>query len=118
MTHNGVARGGQCLLHVYSDHLCDWPRRCGRASVGHDQAYRVIRFTGKWQRKCASYIGHSQIDAPGKPWHGGVIHAFLMGCGRSHGPDREGQVDTGMATGASLAALEAWLADPAQSGKK
>jgi len=41
-----------------------------------------------------------------------------MYCGQSHGPDREGQVDTGMAAGSSLAALEAWLADPARSGEK
>lgn len=31
-------------------------------------------------------------------------------CGKHWGPDLAGQVDTGMATGNSLAALEAWLA--------
>jgi hypothetical protein len=57
-----------------------------------------------------SYIGNSQIDAPGKPWHGALIHAFTQNIGKYWGADFEGQVDCGMSNGIGLAALEAWLA--------
>jgi hypothetical protein len=113
MTHNGVARGGQLcctctpIIFVIGPGIAVEPLLALSKLTG-DSFYRQMA------AEMASYIGHSQIDAPGKPWHGGVIHAFLMYCGKSHGPDREGQVDTGMATGASLAALEARLADPAE----
>jgi hypothetical protein len=60
----------------------------------------------------ASFISHWQMDAPGQPWHGGMIHALGQYCGKHWGPALAGQVDSGMATGNSLAALECWLAHP------
>ena len=61
-------------------------------------------------RETAAFLGNWQVDAPGKPWHGGMVHALGQYCGKHWGPGLEGQVDTGMATGNSLAALELWLA--------
>jgi hypothetical protein len=45
-----------------------------------------------------------------------MLHALGQYCGRHWGPELAGQVDTGMATGNSLAAIEAWLARPSQKG--
>ena len=56
-------------------------------------------------------IGNYQIDEPGKPWDGGIVHASEQHSGLLWGPDKCGQVDTGMATGNSLAAIEYWLAE-------
>ena len=39
-----------------------------------------------------------------------MIHALGQYCSKHWGPDLAGQVDSGMATGNSLAALEAWMA--------
>jgi len=61
-------------------------------------------------QEAAAFIGNWQVDAPGQPWHGGMIHAMGQFCGKHWGPDFAGQVDSGMATGNSLAALEAWMA--------
>ena len=58
----------------------------------------------------AAFIASWQIDAPGTPWDGGMLHALGQYCGKHWGPDLAGQVDSGMATGNSLAALEWWLA--------
>jgi len=58
----------------------------------------------------AAFISSWQMEAPGKPWDGGMIHALGQYCEKHWGPDLAGQVDSGMATGNSLAALEAWLA--------
>ncbi|MGQ9890093.1 MAG: hypothetical protein ACUVSX_16640 [Aggregatilineales bacterium] len=59
------------------------------------------------------FIGHYQIDQPDKPWHGGMIHALDQHSGRFWGPDKCGQVDSDMATGNSLAAIECWLTSSA-----
>ncbi|MCD4669304.1 MAG: hypothetical protein K8S14_02535 [Actinomycetia bacterium] len=44
-----------------------------------------------------------------KPWDGGIVHALDQNSGAHWGPDRLGQVDSGMTTGMSLAALEYWI---------
>lgn len=108
-THNGVARGGQCccrcepIIFVIGPGIAVEPL-LAMSRLTADPLYERVAL------EMISYIGNSQIHAPGRSWHGGIIHAFLMYRGRCHGPDEEGQVDTGMATGSSLAALEAWLA--------
>ena len=76
---------------------------------------RLARASGdEFYRKMAgemvAFISNYQWDCPGKPWHGGMIHAIEQWSGNHWGPDRSGQVDSGMATGNSLAALEFWLA--------
>lgn len=50
------------------------------------------------------------LEAPGTPWEGGMVHAIAQYSGKHWGPDLGGQVDSGMATGNSLAAIECWLA--------
>jgi hypothetical protein len=53
-----------------------------------------------------------QWDSPGKPWDGGAVHAYDQNHGLFWGPDRQGQVDSGMTSGMCLADLEILL-DPA-----
>lgn len=52
---------------------------------------------------------HYQCKAPGHPWHQGMIHAFDQHHGLHWGPDRQGQVDSGMTTAGSLSTLEFWI---------
>jgi len=71
---------------------------------------RLARVTGdalyaRMAGEMVGFIGQYQIDQPDRPWHGGMVHAFDQHSGRFWGPDKCGQVDTGMATGNSLAAI-------------
>ena len=108
--HQGVARGGQCcrmddypLLYPIGPAKAMEPV-LALAAVTGDALYRTMA------AEMAAFIGNWQIDAPGQPWDGGMVHALGQFSGKHWGPDLAGQVDSGMATGNSLAALECWLA--------
>ena len=106
MTHNGVARGGQICCTCYSDHLRDWPRRCGRASVGHVQAHRrsVVQANGGGNgllhrplaNQCAGQAVARrsdpcllnvlrQVSWPGQGGTGGHRHGYRRQPGRARG---------------------------------
>lgn len=68
-------------------------------------------FLAKIGEEILCCIANYQLDSPGKPWHMGIIHAFDQGNGLFWGPDREGQMDTGMTSGISLMILEWILSD-------
>ncbi len=109
--HNGVARGGQCCR--MDDYPLLYP--IGPAK-GVEPLLALSRATGdpfyrQMAGEMATFLGHWQVDAPGRPWHGGMVHALAQYSGRHWGPGLAGQVDTGMATGNALAAIEAWMSD-------
>lgn len=108
--HQGVARGGQC---------CRMPDLPLLYPIGPAKAMTPLlelhALTGDvWfetmAREAADFMGCWAIKAPGQPWDGGMIHALGQYCGKHWGPDLAGQIDSGMATGNSLAALESWIA--------
>ncbi|MEW6750336.1 MAG: hypothetical protein AB1505_05085 [Candidatus Latescibacterota bacterium] len=108
--HRGVARGGQC---------CRMPDFPLLYPIGPAKAVGPLldlhHLTGdplfeRMAEEAVAFISRWQLDAPGQPWHGGMLHAQAQYSGRHWGPDLAGQVDSGMATGNSLAALEAWMA--------
>lgn len=105
----GVARGGQCcrtdipLLYVVGPAKGMEPL-LALAKVCGDPFFEQIA------GEAAAFISHWQIDAPGQPWDGGMVHAMAQYSGKHWGPDQAGQVDTGVSTGISLAAIELWLA--------
>ena len=108
--HNGIARGGQCcrmddfpLLYPIGPAKAMEPLLSLAAAAGDS-------FFEQMAAETAAFIGNWQMRAPGKPWDGGMIHALAQYCGKHWGPALAGQVDTGMATGNSLAAIELWLA--------
>jgi len=115
--HRGIARGGQCcrmddypLLYPIGPAKAMEPVLALAAATG-DPLYRTMA------AEMASFLGNWQLDAPGQPWDGGMVHALGQFSGRHWGPDLAGQIDSGMATGNSLAALECWLAQrPPSSG--
>lgn len=107
--YNGVARGGQVCR---TDIPLLYPIGPAKAVPPLLDLYRL---TGDelWLtmvREMVHFIANWQLSAPGKPWDGGMVHALDQHNHRFWGPDLAGQVDTGMATGNSLAALETWLA--------
>jgi hypothetical protein len=114
---NGVARGGQCcrddipLLYPIGPAKAITPLLDLFALTG-DPWFETMA------RESAAFIGNWQIHAPGQPWDGGMIHALAQYSGRQWGPDEAGQVDSGMATGNSFAAIEAWLAHEMRTNKK
>jgi hypothetical protein len=107
--HCGVTRGGQvCRM---PDFPLVYPIGPAKAV---DPLLRLSAATGdpffrQMAGEMVQFIARYQWDDPSKPWHGGMIHAIDQHSGKHWGPDRAGQVDTGMATGNSLAALECWL---------
>jgi hypothetical protein len=110
LAHRGIARGGQCCR------MDDFPLLY---PIGPAKAMEPLLTLGQatddafllqMADEMAAFIASWQIDAPGKPWDGGMLHALGQYCGKHWGPDLAGQVDSGMATGNSLAALEWWLA--------
>lgn len=107
--HRGKARGGQCCR--MGDYPLLYPIGPAKAMTPLLDLYTLTgdRLFATLAAETAAFISAWQVDAPGKPWHGGMIHALGQYCGKHWGPGLEGQVDTGMATGNSLAALEAWL---------
>ena len=112
LAHQGVARGGQCCR--MDDFPLLYPIGPAKA-VGPLLA--LADLTGEplflqLAEEAVAFLSHWQLEAPGQPWDGGMLHALGQYCGRHWGPDLAGQVDTGMATGNALAAIEAWLARP------
>jgi hypothetical protein len=108
--HNGIARGGQCcrmndfpLLYPIGSAKSMGPLLELYVLTG-DQLFKTVA------SEAAAFIGNWQMNDPGKPWDGGMIHAIGQYCGKHWGPDLAGQVDSGMTTGNSLAAIERWLA--------
>jgi hypothetical protein len=108
--YRGIARGGQ---------VCRMPDFPLLYPVGPAKAVepllRLSQATGDpFYRHMAgemvSFIASWQIDAPGKPWHGALVHAVDQHSGKFWGPDKCGQVDSGVAVGNGLAAIELWLA--------
>jgi hypothetical protein len=117
LAHRGIARGGQCCR--MDDFPLLYPIGPAKAM---DPVLTLARETGdpfyrRMADEMAAFIGNWQMDAPGRPWHGGMIHALGQYCGKHWGPDLAGQVDSGMATGNSLAALESWLSSVAPGPK-
>ena len=107
--YRGIARGGQCCRS--NDYPLVYPIGPAKAI---EPVLRLWRLTGdilyhQMAHEMAVFIANYQIDAPGKPWDGGIVHASEQYSGLLWGPDKLGQVDSGMATGNSLAALEYWL---------
>jgi hypothetical protein len=115
--HSGIARGGQCCR--MDDYPLLYP--IGPA-MGMTPFLQLHALTGdalfeKMAGESAHFIGNWQMCDPGKPWHGGMIHAMGQYCGKHWGPDFAGAVDTGMATGNSLAAIELWMASRRAPGE-
>jgi uncharacterized protein YyaL (SSP411 family) len=108
--HRGIARGGQCCR--MPDYPLLYPIGSAKAMGPLLELHALTgdRLFASMAAEAAAFIANWQVDAPGKPWHGGMVHALGQYCGKHWGPALEGQVDTGMATGNSLAALELWLA--------
>jgi hypothetical protein len=108
--HRGIARGGQCCR--MPDYPLLYPIGPAKAV---EPLLRLSRATGdafyeKMATEMVAFISNYQLDCPGKPWDGGMLHAIEQWSGNHWGPDKSGQVDSGMATGNSLAAIEAFLA--------
>lgn len=108
--HNGVARGGQCCRMDDFPLLYPIGPAKGMAPLLTMAVATGDSFYAKMAGEGASFIANWTMNDPGKPWHGGMIHALGQYCGKHWGPDLAGQVDSGMATGNSLAALELWMA--------
>jgi hypothetical protein len=112
--HGGVARGGQsCRMPDYPLLYPIGPAKAVEPLVRLSHA-SGDGFYERMAGEMVAFIAAYQWDCPSKPWHGGMIHAIEQWSGRHWGPDKAGQVDTGMATGNSLAALEFWLDHHAQ----
>jgi len=107
--HNGIARGGQCCR------MPDYPLvYVIGAAKAIEPLLSLAQLTGDsfYQRMAAEmiyFITCYQKVAPGKPWDGSMIHAIHQSCGGHWGPDLAGSSDTGMSSGNSLAALEAFM---------
>jgi hypothetical protein len=107
--YRGIARGGQC---------CRMPDLPLIYPVGPAKAVEPLlilyRATGDaFYERLASemvfFISQYQHDNPDKPWDGGAVHAVDQRAGCFWGPNLAGQVDSGISSGNSLAALELWL---------
>ncbi|BCX05955.1 MAG: hypothetical protein KatS3mg053_3893 [Candidatus Roseilinea sp.] len=107
--YRGIARGGQVCR------MPDFPLLFpGGTAKGVEPLLRLSKATGdRFYEQMAGemvvFISNYQIDQPDKPWHGGIVHAMDQSAGKHWGPGKLGQVDSGMSTGNSLAALEYWL---------
>jgi len=104
----GIARGGQCCR---TDIPLLYP--VGPAK-GIGPFLELAKASGdlffeQMAAETAAFISNWQIKASGQPWDGAIVHALQQYSGKHWGPDLAGQVDTGVATGNSLAAIELWL---------
>lgn len=106
--HQGIARGGQCcrddipLLYPVGPAKGIGPLLELAQATGD-------RFYEKLAHEAGLFIAQWALHAPGQPWDGAILHAIQQYSGKHWGPDLAGQVDTGVAVGNGLAALEAWL---------
>lgn len=108
--HRGIARGGQCCRMDDTPLLYPIGPAKGMTPLLELHTLTGDPFFKQMAGEAAAFIANWQMRDPGKPWDGGMIHALGQYCGKHWGPEFAGQVDTGMATGNSLAALELWLA--------
>jgi len=107
--YRGVARGGlTCRMPDYPL-LFPGGGAKGVASLVYLSEITGDLFYTRIAHELIDFIAAYQIEAPGKPWNGGIVHAFDQHGGRYWGEDFEGQVDVGETTGGSLLALEFWL---------
>ncbi len=107
--YRGVTRGGQCCR--MPDYPLVFPGGAAKA-VGPLLALHAATGDEHYLRIAAettAFLAAYSVDDPGKPWHGGIVHAIDQHSGRLWGPDREGQVDSGMSTAGALVAIERWL---------
>lgn len=107
--NKGIARGGQCCR--MPDFPLLYPIGPAKAMTPFLDLYDLTRdpLFEQMAAETAAFIGNWQMLDPGKPWDGGMIHAIGQYSGKHWGPDLAGQIDTGMATGNGLAAVEKWL---------
>jgi hypothetical protein len=115
--NNGVTRGGQCCR--MPDYPLLYPIGPAKAIEPLLTLYEATgdSFYAKMANEMVQFIAAYQWDCPGKPWHGGMIHAIDQSSGKHWGPDKCGQVDSGMASANSLAALEMWMAHQSSATK-
>lgn len=109
MANEGIARGGQCCR--MNDLPLLYPIGSAKSVEPLLSLYRATGdvFYEQMAGEAVSFISCWQLEAPGKPFHGGMIHALGQFSGKHWGPALTGQIDTGMATGNSLAAMEIWI---------
>jgi hypothetical protein len=107
--YNGVTRGGTTcrmpdypLLYLGAGNIA-LPAMMKLSALTGDGFHR---FMAEEMIVCASkYLW----DVPGKPWNGGVVHALDQNTGEHWGPEKKGQVDSGMTSGTTMAVFEKWL---------
>jgi hypothetical protein len=107
--YRGVTRGGQCCR--MPDYPLVFPGGTAKAvgpllalhEATGDAHYRL------WAGELVALLCAYCVEDPGKPWDGGIVHAIDQHSGRLWGPDREGQIDSGMSTAGALVAIEQWL---------
>ena len=104
--YGGITRGGTVCR------MPDYPLLyLGAGAVALMPLIRLSEETGdsfykKISQEMLACITMYQWNCPSKPWHGGIVHAYDQRQGLHWGPDREGQVDTGMTSGMCLVNLE------------
>ena len=107
--YRGRTRGAQCCR------MPDYPLAfAGGTAKNVTPLLDLWRLTGRdiyrtMAREMTAFVCANRIQAKGKPWDGGLVHASDQHLGCWWGPDRQGQVDSGMTTGKGLAAIESWL---------
>ncbi|CAB4871804.1 MAG: hypothetical protein F2786_05195 [Actinobacteria bacterium] len=107
--YRGRTRGGQTCR------MPDYPLAFAGGTAKHVKPFLdLYRLTNReiyrtMAREMTAFICACRIHQPEKPWNGGLVHAFDQHAGYLWGPEREGQVDSGMTTGKGLAAIEIWL---------
>jgi len=107
--YRGLARGGlTCRMPDYPL-LFPGGGAKGVASLVYLSEITGDLFYTRIAHELIDFVAAYQIEAPSKPWNGGIVHAFDQHGGRYWGEDFEGQVDVGETTGGSLLALEFWL---------
>jgi len=107
--YHGRTRGGTTcrmpdfpLLYIGAGALACIPLVRFSQKTG-DQFFRQIA------DEMVACILQYQWNDPEKPWHGGMVHALDQRDGSHWGPEKLGQVDSGMTSGMSLVVLEYWI---------
>ncbi|NJD01070.1 MAG: hypothetical protein FIA99_00370 [Ruminiclostridium sp.] len=107
--YNGWTRGGTTCR------MPDYPLLyVGAGALAFIPLVRLAEKTGElFYRQMAEEIlgciAKYQWRCPDKLWDGGIVHALDQNSGAHWGPEKLGQVDSGMTTGMGLAALEYWI---------
>jgi hypothetical protein len=107
--YNGWTRGGTTCR------MPDYPLLyVGAGALAFIPLVRLAEKTGElfykqMAEEILGCIAKYQWRCPDKPWDGGIVHALDQNSGAHWGPERLGQVDSGMTTGMGLADLEYWI---------